>query len=67
MAGDGAAPSSRIRLCLIFSFGLTDCTLENGSRLRVSLERKVANTREILSEAKASLPSIFIGPVCCGA
>jgi len=47
---------------LIFSFGLNDCVLENGSRPRVSLDRTVANTREILSEAKAWLPSTFIGP-----
>jgi acyl-CoA thioesterase-1 len=47
---------------LAFAFGIDDCVLENGSRPRVSLERTVANTREILSEAKAWLPSIFVGP-----
>ena len=47
---------------LVFAFGLNDCAIENQVRRRVEPERTVANARAILTEAKAWLPSIFIGP-----
>ena len=45
---------------LVFAFGINDCAVENGVKLRVELEQTVVNARAILNEAKAWLPAIFV-------
>ena len=46
---------------LVFSFGINDMAEENGA-LRVSLEDSVANAREIVDEALAWQPVLWVGP-----
>jgi acyl-CoA thioesterase-1 len=46
---------------LVLSFGINDCAAIDGAR-RVAPEDSMANARTILTEAKAWLPTIFIGP-----
>lgn len=48
---------------LIFSFGVNDMAEEPGTGIRVPLEKSLANARAMLSEAKAWLPTLMIGPV----
>lgn len=47
---------------LVFSFGLNDMAEVAGKGLRVELAQSVANARRILAEAKAWLPTLWIGP-----
>ena len=47
---------------LIFSFGLNDTAEVSGAGLRVPYENSVANARAIVAEAKAWLPTLWIGP-----
>ena len=53
---------AHMNCALVFAFGINDCAVENGIKLRVELERTAINARAILDEAKAWLPSIFVGP-----
>lgn len=46
---------------LVFSFGVNDCLLENGRRL-VAPDTSIANTRQILADAKAMAPTLMVGP-----
>jgi len=46
---------------LVFSFGINDCARIDGQR-RVDPAQSMENAEAILSEAKAWLPAIFIGP-----
>lgn len=46
---------------LVFSFGVNDCLVETGRRL-VARDTSVANTRQILADAKTMAPTLMIGP-----
>ena len=46
---------------LIFAFGINDCAKIDGVR-RVEVMQSMANAEAILSQAKAWLPMIFVGP-----
>lgn len=46
---------------LVFSFGVNDCTLEEG-RPRVEPQESVAFAREIIQAARAWLPVLWVGP-----
>lgn len=46
---------------LVFSFGVNDCVMEEGSQ-RVEPEMSVQNARQILSRAAAKHPTLMIGP-----
>ncbi|MGH9577167.1 MAG: GDSL-type esterase/lipase family protein, partial [Terriglobales bacterium] len=48
---------------LVFAFGLNDCVIEDGTKLRVAPEQTAENTRALLGEASAWLPCLFVGPV----
>jgi len=51
---------------LIFAFGNNDSAIETGtSTVRVPLEESIATAREILIEAKAWKPTLFVGPWPC--
>lgn len=47
---------------LVFSFGVNDCVCETTSQRRVAETDTLANARTILSEAKAWLPTVMVGP-----
>jgi lysophospholipase L1-like esterase len=47
---------------LVFSFGLNDAAEVAGAGLRVAQGRSVANARAMVAEAKAWLPTLWIGP-----
>lgn len=46
---------------VVFSFGVNDTTLENGST-RVALVQSLANARQILSVAQQTYPILMVGP-----
>ena len=46
---------------LVFSFGVNDCTRENGAP-RVAQDVTLANARDILGSAKARHPTLMLGP-----
>jgi acyl-CoA thioesterase I len=46
---------------LVFSFGVNDCTDENGAP-RVAAEHSLANARAILGSAQARWPVLMLGP-----
>jgi lysophospholipase L1-like esterase len=46
---------------LVISFGINDCAQLDGVR-RVEPARSEANARAVLAEAKAWLPTLFVGP-----
>ncbi|MBD2073588.1 lipase [Phormidium sp. FACHB-592] len=46
---------------VVFSFGVNDTTLENGST-RVTLVQSLANARQILSVAQQTYPILMVGP-----
>lgn len=46
---------------LVFSFGVNDCTEENGGP-RIAAERSLENARAILAAAKAGWPTLMLGP-----
>lgn len=46
---------------VVFSFGVNDTTVENGSR-RVALAQSLANARQILSVAQQLYPVLVVGP-----
>jgi acyl-CoA thioesterase-1 len=46
---------------LVFSFGVNDCTLENGE-CRVQPVQTISNAQAILSAAAAYAPTLMIGP-----
>ena len=50
---------------LVFSFGVNDCVLEKGHP-RIPEEVSLANTRAILTQARATRPTLMIGPPCTG-
>ncbi len=50
---------------LVFSFGVNDCVLEEGQP-RVPEEKSLANARMILERARATWPTLMIGPPCTG-
>ena len=50
---------------LVFSFGVNDCVVEEG-RPRVSEEKSLANAWTILERARATRPTLMIGPPCTG-
>ena len=47
---------------LVFAFGSNDCVADEGSGVRVGHDQALANTRAVLSEASAWLPTLMIGP-----
>jgi lysophospholipase L1-like esterase len=53
---------ARMNCALVFAFGLNDCVVLDGLNPRVEPAQTAINARAILSEARAWLPSIFIGP-----
>jgi lysophospholipase L1-like esterase len=48
---------------LVFSFGTNDCCLGENGKVRVSQAQSVENAHAILSAAKASWPTLMIGPL----
>ena len=46
---------------LVFSFGVNDTTLENGTQ-RVTPDQSVANAREVLRTARGRWPTLMVGP-----
>ena len=50
---------------LVFSFGVNDCVHEGGWP-RVSEAVSLANARGILASARASRPTLMVGPPCTG-
>jgi acyl-CoA thioesterase-1 len=54
---------STMNCALVFAFGLNDCAVENNVKQRVALEQTVLNSRSVLDEARAWLPSLFVGPL----
>lgn len=50
---------------VVFSFGVNDTTIENGRR-RVDPKDSINNARQILTEAKRSLPVLMVGPALVG-
>ena len=50
---------------LVFSFGVNDCVLEEGQP-RVPEDLSLANTQTILAQARATRPTLMIGPPCTG-
>lgn len=58
-----AAPRLRPGIAggLVFSFGVNDCTIENGTR-RVALADTLANAEAMLAKAKTMAPTLLIGP-----
>lgn len=51
-----------VSCALLFAFGINDSVDDAGQGPRVPLDRSLANARAILSEAKAWLPTAWIGP-----
>ncbi len=51
-----------VSCALLFAFGINDSVDDAGKGPRVPLARSLANARAILSEAKAWLPTAWIGP-----
>ncbi len=47
---------------LLFMFGVNDTAEESDRGLRVPLEQSLANARAIIAEAKAWLPTLWLGP-----
>lgn len=47
---------------LVFSFGVNDAAAQNDGSLRVAPEESLKNAEEIIAEAKAWLPTLWIGP-----
>jgi acyl-CoA thioesterase I len=47
---------------LVFSFGVNDCVDAGNGRTRIHLDESLANTRSILSRARARYPTLMIGP-----
>jgi acyl-CoA thioesterase-1 len=47
---------------LVFAFGVNDAADEQGVGLRVPLDQSVANARAILTAARASRPTLWVGP-----
>ena len=47
---------------LVFSFGLNDTAEVSGAGLRVPHARSTANARAIIGQAKAWLPTLWVGP-----
>ena len=50
---------------LVFSFGVNDCVHEGGQS-RVSEDMSLRNVRTILERARATRPTLMIGPPCTG-
>lgn len=50
---------------LVFSFGVNDCVVE-GNQRRISEEMSLENARTILERARATRPTLMIGPPCTG-
>jgi lysophospholipase L1-like esterase len=50
---------------LIFSFGVNDCVHE-GNQPRVSEDMSLRNARTILERARATRPTLMVGPPCTG-
>ena len=48
---------------LVFAFGLNDTAEVDGTGIRVSLDQSVGYAREMLSGAKAWLPTLWVGPI----
>ena len=48
---------------LIFSFGTNDAAVAIGQGIRVELEQSITNATQILTQAKAWLPCLMIGPI----
>ncbi|MCB2101304.1 MAG: hypothetical protein KDE22_10570 [Rhodobacterales bacterium] len=48
---------------LVFAFGINDTADQVGQGIRVPLERSLAVARSVLTEARAWLPVLFLGPV----
>ena len=47
---------------LVFSFGVNDCVCETAPQRRVAEAETLANARRILTDAKAWLPTVMVGP-----
>ncbi|MDA0998438.1 MAG: GDSL-type esterase/lipase family protein [Proteobacteria bacterium] len=47
---------------LVFSFGCNDMAMDDG-QLRITVEESVATARQMMAEAKAWLPTLWIGPM----
>ena len=50
---------------LVFSFGVNDCVHEGGQP-RVSQDMSLRNLRTILERARATRPTLMVGPPCTG-
>jgi len=52
---------------LVFSFGANDCCLDDAGRnVRVSHAESILNARDILTTARAWLPTLMVGPLPVG-
>lgn len=46
----------------VFAFGLNDSIIENGQKLRMQIDEVIANSRDVITQCKRWVPTLFVGP-----